>query len=139
MEIFWSKGYSNSTHFLYSYVAVRILRTYPHTIQVWGIVSFILLRVFHNLQQINGNQLHTFFLYLPTVWELYGNLKTTIKMGYLVDLAVALFGIMLIVNAFDNSGLLFIIFIIIGIVFVVKGASGFLGFFSDNVDDNNEE
>ena len=60
-------------------------------------------------------------------------------MGYLVDLAVALFGIMLIVNAFDNSGLLFIIFIIIGIVFVAKGASGFWGFFSGNGDDNNEE
>ena len=35
----------NSTHFLYSYVAVRIQRTYTHTIQVWGIVSFIFARV----------------------------------------------------------------------------------------------
>ena len=31
---------------LYSYVAVRILRTYPHTIQVWGIASFIVVKVF---------------------------------------------------------------------------------------------
>ena len=23
---------------------------YPHTIQVWGIVSFVLVQVFHNLQ-----------------------------------------------------------------------------------------
>ncbi len=40
---FHKRGQTNSTHFLYSYVAVRIQRTYPHTIQVWGIVSFILL------------------------------------------------------------------------------------------------
>ena len=38
----------------------------PHTIQVWGIVAFILVRSFHNLQQMNGNQLHTFFLYILT-------------------------------------------------------------------------
>ena len=31
----------NSTHILCSYVAIRILRIYPHTIQVWGIVSFV--------------------------------------------------------------------------------------------------
>ena len=35
----------------------------PHAIQVWGIVAFILVRSFHNLQQINESQLHTFFFY----------------------------------------------------------------------------
>ena len=31
-----------------------------HTIQVWGIVAFVLVRSFHNLQQINEIHLHTF-------------------------------------------------------------------------------
>ena len=45
VEVFRTEGETNDTHFLYSYVAVRILRIYPHTIQVWGIVSFISVRV----------------------------------------------------------------------------------------------
>ena len=45
VEVFRAEGETNDTHFLYSYVAVRILRIYPHTIQVWGIVSFISVRV----------------------------------------------------------------------------------------------
>ena len=46
---------------------------YTHTIQVWGIVSFILLRSFHNLlfnkREINSTL--SLFIY-PTILELYG-------------------------------------------------------------------
>ena len=36
-----AKGYSNNTHFLCSYVDYARFVLQPHTIQVWGIVSFI--------------------------------------------------------------------------------------------------
>ena len=46
---FHKRGQTNDTHFLYSYVWLCTSVRTPHTIQVWGIVSFILLRSFHNL------------------------------------------------------------------------------------------
>ena len=60
---FHKRGQTNSTHFLYSYVAVRLLRTYPHTIQVWGIVSFITVRSFHNLR-LNKRESSPHFLFI---------------------------------------------------------------------------
>ena len=44
----------------------------PHTIQVWGIVAFILVRSFHNLQQINEINSTLSFCEYPTIEELYG-------------------------------------------------------------------
>ena len=42
VEVFKCKRTTNSTHSLYSYAAVHLLVYLPHTIQVWGIASFIL-------------------------------------------------------------------------------------------------
>ena len=42
VEVFECKRTTNSTHFLFSYVAIHLLAYLPHTIQVWGIASFIL-------------------------------------------------------------------------------------------------
>ncbi|MBR5824361.1 MAG: hypothetical protein IKY67_09500 [Paludibacteraceae bacterium] len=42
MEVFECKRATSNTHFLYSYVAMHLRVYTPHTIQVWGIVSFIL-------------------------------------------------------------------------------------------------
>ena len=39
----------------------------PHTIQVWGIVSFITVRSFHNLRLNKRNHLHTFFIFILPV------------------------------------------------------------------------
>ena len=60
-------------------------------------------------------------------------------MGYLMDLIIALFGILIIGQAFNNSGLLFIVMLLLGIVLLIKGASNLLGFFSGNESDNDEE
>ena len=45
LTVFKSKRATNSTHFLYSYVATHAFAYLPHTIQVWGSVSFILAKV----------------------------------------------------------------------------------------------
>ena len=43
------KGQTNGTHFLCSYVAMPVFCVHtPHTIQVWGIASFVLFGFFHN-------------------------------------------------------------------------------------------
>ena len=83
VEVFKTVGQTNSTHFLYSYVAVRFLRTYPHTIQVWGIVSFITVRSFHNLR-LNKREStpHFLFIYKPT--ERSCTVKQTIFMKKLL-------------------------------------------------------
>ncbi|MBE6198517.1 MAG: radical SAM protein, partial [Rikenellaceae bacterium] len=51
----------------------------PHTIQVWGIVSFILLRVFHNLLRDKRNRLHTFF-FITHIWRRYEDINWGIYM-----------------------------------------------------------
>ena len=38
----------------------------PHALQVWGIVAFIFIQVFHNLQADKRIQLHTFFFLYST-------------------------------------------------------------------------
>ena len=42
VEVFECKRATSNTYFLYSYVAMHLRVYTPHTIQVWGIVSFIL-------------------------------------------------------------------------------------------------
>ena len=57
------RGYDN-THSLYSYVAMHFYVHIPHTIQVWGLVIVYSFQGFVRTScQINGSQLHTFFLY----------------------------------------------------------------------------
>lgn len=43
VAIFYEERTTNSTHFLFSYASSTIC-TVSHTIQVWGIASFILFR-----------------------------------------------------------------------------------------------
>ena len=42
-------------------------------------------------------------------------------------------------QAFNNSGLLFIVMLLLGIVLLIKGASNLLGVFSGNESNNDEE
>ena len=42
VEVFNDNRTTDNTHFLFSYVAMHLLVYLPHTIQVWGIASFIL-------------------------------------------------------------------------------------------------
>ena len=42
VEVFNDNRTTDNTHSLYSYVAMHLLVYLPHTIQVWGIASFIL-------------------------------------------------------------------------------------------------
>ena len=60
--IFKSKRITNSTHFLYSYVAVRYLRIYPILSKCGALYRLFLLGFYHNLLTDKRNQLHTFFL-----------------------------------------------------------------------------
>lgn len=47
VEVFSTRGQTNDTHFLCSRVAMHVSCVHiPHTIQVWGVASFILVRVF---------------------------------------------------------------------------------------------
>ena len=46
VEVFKYKKTTNSTHVLCSRVAMHLFVHIPHTIQVWGLASFILVRVF---------------------------------------------------------------------------------------------
>ena len=43
MEVFNDNRTTDNTHSLYSYAAIHLWCIYPHTIQVWGIVSFIVV------------------------------------------------------------------------------------------------
>ena len=43
VEVFKDNRTTDNTHSLYSYVAIHLWCIYPHTIQVWGIVSFIVV------------------------------------------------------------------------------------------------
>ena len=45
VEVFECKRATSNTHFLYSYVAMHLSVYLPHTIQVWGIASFIVVKV----------------------------------------------------------------------------------------------
>ena len=42
VEVFNDNRTTDNTHFLFSCVAMHLLVYLPHTIQVWGIASFIL-------------------------------------------------------------------------------------------------
>ncbi len=48
-------------------------------IQVWGIVAFVLVRSFHNLQQIDEIQPHTFFIYMIALFGVGGQKKLIMK------------------------------------------------------------
>ena len=71
VEVFISKRTTNSTHFLYSYVAVRFLRTYPILSKCGVSYRLFLLGSFHNLRLDKRNQLHTFCFYTnkPAFWS----------------------------------------------------------------------
>ena len=57
------KGQTNSTHFLYSYVAMHHLCIHLILSKCGDIASFIFFGFCQSLYLVNGNQLHTFFIY----------------------------------------------------------------------------
>ena len=72
---FHSSRTTDSTHFLYSYVAVRILRTYTSYYPSVGYcIVYYCIGLSTTFFEINENQLHTFFLYNIAILELYGNI-----------------------------------------------------------------
>ena len=61
---------TNSTHFLYSYAAVRILRIYPILSRCGALYRLFLLGFCQSLFVDKWNQLHTFFfIYNAEVWS----------------------------------------------------------------------
>ena len=63
------RGYDN-THSLYSYVAMHLSVHIPHTIQVWGLVSFIRLGFCQNLLSDKRKSTPHFLFDINLYWEL---------------------------------------------------------------------
>ena len=73
------RGYARSVHI-------------PHTIQVWGIVAFVLVRSFHNLLLNKRNQLHTFcFVHYTSYWSFGDTTLYFMKKFSLVTLCLIAF------------------------------------------------
>ncbi len=71
VEVFKDKGATNSTHFLFRARQEGNILIHSSSVYLFkcGVLQrrLFLFRFFHNLRLDKRNQLHTFFLYLPTV------------------------------------------------------------------------